>query len=141
MKKIISLLVILISLCAKSQNVNPTFTWQEWKWLVGGWNRTDSLSDIDFRVIDSTLDAVSNITSNTNVTIVISENLAILFYSMGQGATRGEARTLPNNGNNFRTVFRTFPSLVARCDIIDNSWDAATDNRQRRGKNIIGKNN
>ena len=141
MKKIVLAILILNSFGAKSQTVNPTFTWQEWKWLIGGWNRTDSLNDIDFRRIDSTIDAVSNITSNTNVTIVISEKLAVLFYSMAQGTSRGEARTLPNNGNNFRTVFRTFPALVPSCDIIDASWDAAADNRQRRGKNIIGKSN
>lgn len=145
MKKILILLTTVISLSSKGQIDtvyfrNLTLTWNEWKWLIGGWNVTDSVELNEFRKVDAVIDAVSNITSSTNITVdSLKGSTVLLFYSMGQGATRGEARTLPNNGNNYRTTIRAYTPMVIYCDIIDNSWDAATESRQKRGKFKIGK--
>jgi len=148
MKKILSFIVLIICInSAKAQLDtvyfrNMTFSWTEWKFLIGGWSVQDSTESSAFYKIKTVVDTTPNLGNNPNITVdSLRGSLALKFYRMGQNASRGAARTLPSNGNNFRTTIRAYIPMVVYCDAVDAAWDAGTDEQIKFGKFKVNKAN
>lgn len=146
MKKILFCLTIfLISLGAMCQSIdtvfvrNLSFSYEEWKWLKGGWQPSDSLEKKHYRKIENAVNAAGTLNNNTQINVdSLKGTLVLRFYAMFQGAAKGETRTMSND---IRTKIRAYPPILIFCDGIDADWDNQKENKVKNGKDDFNKNN
>jgi len=148
MRKILSLIILVICINSAKAQIdtvyfrNMTFSWKEWKFLIGNWSIQDSVESNQFFKIKAVVDVTANLGNDPNITVdSLRGSLALKFYRIGQGTSRGASRTLPSNGNNIRTVIRAYLPMVTYCDAIDLTWDTQTDDQVKFGKFKLNKAN
>lgn len=150
MKKLLFLVFIAASQQLTAQSAldtvyprNIILRYDEVKAFVGGITFSDSLDLVyNFPRIKAAVDAAGNLTASTNITIDSLRGAFVLrIYAFGQSLPRGLARTLPNNGNNYRTTIRNYTPIVPYCDVIDAGWDAQIEQQMKFGKFKLNKSN
>ncbi len=144
MKKIITLIAGLFLsglIYAQIDTVyvrNLSLSYEEWKWIKGGWTPNDSLSKKQWRKLET---AVTNAGSPTNSTQINVDSLhgsvVLLFYANFMGAAKGETRTMSND---IRSKIRAYTPILSFCDLIEANWDAVKDNKVKNGKDDFNKN-
>lgn len=147
MKKILFIICIIFSINSIGQQ-NPldtiyaryiSLSYEELKWLKGGWTPRDSAEKKQWRKLDAAVSAVSNPSNNTQITVdSVSGKVWLIFFSNYTNATRGETR---NFNNDIRTKIRGYAPLTPYCDAIEATWEAVRLNQVSNGKDDYSKQN
>ncbi len=145
MKKILSLICILITVNCFSQTIdtvyvrNLSLSYEEWKWIKGGWTPNDSLGKKQWRKLETAVTNVSNPSNNTQINVdSLHGSVVLLFYANFMGAAKGETRTMSND---IRSKIRAYTPILSFCDLIESSWDAVKGNKTKNGKDDFNKSN
>ena len=145
-KELLILLIGLISLTAKSQTAldtvyvrNLSLSYEEWKWLKGGWTPSDSTEKKHWRKMEAAVNAAGNPNNNTQINMdSLSGKVVLLFFSNYTNATRGETR---NFNNDIRTKIRAYSPLTPYCDLVELVGELQRLNQIKNGKDDFNKSN
>lgn len=145
MKKIL-ILFLIVSVKSFSQEPldtiyarNISLSYEELKWLKGGWTPTDSSEKKQWRKLEAAVNAAGNPNNNTQINVdSVSGKVWLLFFSNYTNATRGETR---NFNNDIRTRIRAYPPLTPYCDLIELNGELQRLNKIKNGKDDFNKNN
>jgi len=138
MKKILSLLLVIISINSFSQNIdtvrvrNLNLRAEEWYWLKAQWNPKDSLEKNTWKKMRNKLVADSPATNTTMVTIdSIPGKVALFFYQVFLFNTKGETSLLPNNISN---NIKGYAPMTPFTNTVDAQFTAMFQNNRQNGK-------
>lgn len=143
MKKILILLLTVISFSSKGQTINTrldtvferyrVFTYEEISYIEDNWAwRNDSLSKAFHKKLAVMVNAVPNKVNATNITVdSIPGPVAINWYTTFRNKREGETAGFTNN---IKNQLKTYSALNSHCVYIDNQLDATRINSVKNGK-------
>lgn len=116
---------------------NLSLSYEEWKWLKGGWTPSDSAEKKQWRKLETAVSLASNPNNNTQINVdSLSGKVCLFLFSNYTNATRGETR---NFNNDIRTKIRAYTPLTPFCDIIEAAGEAQRVNQIKNGKDDFNK--
>jgi hypothetical protein len=149
MKKLLSVIAILISLNSYSQNldtvsVSVTLRAQDWAWAVGKFGAgTDSVSRARIRALRTAITAANPQTWATNVTInSVNGNVVMWLYNSFLHAGFGEVLAMGNNTAERTTIYTNIRAISNTAlqywiGVSDASLSNAFTNSRNDGKTIL----
>lgn len=145
MKKLFLFICVIISVNSFSQQPLDTIyppvislSYEEIKWLKGGWTPSDSAEKKQWRRLEAAVNAVPSPNNNTQIPVdSVSGKVWLLFFSNYTNATRGETRAF---NNDIRTKIRAYPPLTPYCDLIELPGELKRVNQIKNGKDDFNKN-
>ena len=141
MKKTILIAFVLCSLFANSQNIDTvkvrslTLQAQDWAWLCGQLPDGDSLSIVTLRTIRTKVQAASNPTWTTNITLdSIPGVLAVRFYAITMSAP---ALEISARYTAIKNALSSKTNIAYWLGMIDGQASSEYDRKRTLGKNKI----
>jgi hypothetical protein len=139
MKKILLLILIFISIKSFSQQPidtvyvrNLSLRAEDWYWLKGGWNPSDSTAKKTWKKIRVKLVADNPASNTTMVTIdSIPGKIALLFYVNFLNASKGETSNMTNN---ISQNIKAYTPMLTFTNAVDLLFTNKFTNNRQNGK-------